>query len=666
MEMRRKYSKISNITKSEIVLYHLCIAINYHRRHHLLRIFNNIPHSRRLVIGNTIITMTSSNLLQILQELRLLPVAENEATATATAAVERLSEWNDKMEAILFGPSSSLPSAPPDDDDDSANAVSQHLVRLLLTRLFLHSSKQKDLEEANAIYNDSDYTTEELAAAVVAKFRGTDAACNHAAVLTDDSAGIKEILRTSKNWLRWYLQIYIVTATATTSSTTTNNTATALQQWESHDMLELYLLLLELSVPEAPTVARLISQLFFYASYDQSTVQGANDTLQHAYAYLVQDLTFFPRVLTLMVLVRNSINNNGYNTNISNSSATALVALALSLVRNVHNILATYPSAKAAVEATMVEVKVDPVLDEDDSARNPWTYRTALLALMETVPSTTATSATITTITTEQQEHQAQLTLEILRTFYALCVGRDLAVPVPDDRLARCLLDLLRVDQNNVPVAAATTATDNAQASNVEIPLATVSVLMDANPTFAEYMVQQDAVQPVLDLLERQVTYILENVLFDQRGTAACLPVLVVVHQFCQGNLAFRQATKEAVFPAADEANFRRLVMAKRREENSSDNGTATSITTTTATPTPTVRPPKNMAPLDAPLGTLRYMLIRLLTWPESHVKRFVSEILWTLCGSDATEFTLRVGMGNAMPFLGAKGMVQLPPHVFS
>jgi hypothetical protein len=599
-------------------------------------------------------------LLELLQEV--LPVTENEATTTTTM-VGRLAEWNDQMEPILFGPScsgSSSESLSAEHDDDSVNAVSLHLQRLLLSQLLRHSDSDKEEEDGSG-KNRIDWhalETRELATTVVAHFRGSDddddgddtRACHHTVILTDVSALLKEVLRTCKNWLRWYLQIYIV---STNNKTAASN---SLQQWQSHDMLELYILLLEQSVPEDPAVARLVSQLFFYASYDQSTVQGANDFIQHAYAFLVQDLQYFSRVLPLLVAVHNNMSTISTISSSSSSSSdsvptdsagsgsvasrwSAHVPLALSLVRNVHNILATYPSAKAAVEAVTI----------------PCTCLAVLLDLLETVTHHHVTNSGPTeSVNQEQQQQQQQdeLTLEILRTFYALGVGHHLAAPVQDDRLARCLLELLIVD-SNVPTAVADESVT--AVGNVDIPLATLSVLMDASPTFSEYMVQQDAVQPVLSLLERQVTHIIETSLVDHRGAAACLPVLVVVHRCCQANLAFRKATKEAVFPVADEANFQRLVKTKQQEIKSSRDSGAT-----------TTGGAKDMKPLDAPVGTLRFKLIQLLTWPEGHVKRFAGEILWTLCGSEAAEFIFRVGMGNGMPFLGAKGMVEMPQQVFS
>ena len=65
----------------------------------------------------------------------------------------------------------------------------------------------------------------------------------------------------------------------------------------------------------------------------------------------------------------------------------------------------------------------------------------------------------------------------------------------------------------------------------------------------------------------------------------------------------------------------------------------------------------KNMAPLDARKGSLRWKLIRLMTWTESNMKRSGSELLWTLCDDDLTQF-------YAVHFLGMKGCVALPKGV--
>lgn len=72
----------------------------------------------------------------------------------------------------------------------------------------------------------------------------------------------------------------------------------------------------------------------------------------------------------------------------------------------------------------------------------------------------------------------------------------------------------------------------------------------------------------------------------------------------------------------------------------------------------------KNMAPLDSPRGTLRWRLIRLMTWMDSSMKRSPCELLWALCNKNSMQFVLRMGFGNAIHFLGIKGCVNLPAGV--
>ena len=59
----------------------------------------------------------------------------------------------------------------------------------------------------------------------------------------------------------------------------------------------------------------------------------------------------------------------------------------------------------------------------------------------------------------------------------------------------------------------------------------------------------------------------------------------------------------------------------------------------------------KHTQPTDSPFGSFRYMLLKLMTFTETGVKRAASEFLWMLCDSSAEEFTARTGFGNAVRF---------------
>eukprot|EP00957_Ditylum_brightwellii_P078008 5929126-Ditylum_brightwellii.AAC.1 len=68
------------------------------------------------------------------------------------------------------------------------------------------------------------------------------------------------------------------------------------------------------------------------------------------------------------------------------------------------------------------------------------------------------------------------------------------------------------------------------------------------------------------------------------------------------------------------------------------------------------------MSPIDNPSKrTLRYKVIKLMTWSESNIKRLSAELMWILCNSDPTEFILRTGFGNAVHMLGMRGFVNIP-----
>jgi hypothetical protein len=163
-----------------------------------------------------------------------------------------------------------------------------------------------------------------------------------------------------------------------------------------------------------------------------------------------------------------------------------------------------------------------------------------------------------------------------------------------------------------------------------------ISLLMDAPAEYSQQLVKQKGVLPLLIVLDIQVSKVVEFSQIGSAATSAVVPILSIVNKFCLYNEMFRNKTKQFLFPPDAEEHFLSLA--------------AKAVT----------RPIKNMHPLDAPSGTLRWKLIRLMTWTESHVKRTSGELLWTLCDQDAQELIWRCGMGNAVLILHAKGFVDL------
>jgi hypothetical protein len=138
----------------------------------------------------------------------------------------------------------------------------------------------------------------------------------------------------------------------------------------------------------------------------------------------------------------------------------------------------------------------------------------------------------------------------------------------------------------------------------------------------------------LLDTFEAQVSVVVDQTLLGSESASALTPVLMLFNNLCQNHVEFRQATRRCIFP----------------------NPIALSSAAAAASPNLT-----KLSPADAPPGSLRNKCIRLLTWTESHTKRWMAELLWILCDGNAEEYVQRVGLGNAMPLLHARGLMELP-----
>jgi hypothetical protein len=226
----------------------------------------------------------------------------------------------------------------------------------------------------------------------------------------------------------------------------------------------------------------------------------------------------------------------------------------------------------------------------------------------------------------DKDDKRAELAIEILGAFYALRVGQELVPSRCNPRLMQGVVDILRLPFSK----------DDKRTQQLILTL--VSLLMDSDPTFGDYLLEADAVDNLLKILETQVTDVLDNTRMDNSATATLVPILAVLGKYANANSRVQQKIKVYIFPLEAEERF----LEKVREARSSDSK-------------------KNMGPLDAPNGTLRRKLATLLTWPEGHIKRCTGELLWTLCSSNPTEYVHRVGFGNALPVLSVKGYAQMP-----
>lgn len=400
---------------------------------------------------------------------------------------------------------------------------------------------------------------------------------------------LRLLLRTSKNFLRGILQA--------TYSSTNSKFSKIMTAWRSITLLRQYLAWIQQYCVHDPILAQHASQILFYTSYNPRN----DDAFIESYEQLLEQDKIMFQLLSCLV---RSVND---------------ISLALSIVRNVHNIVVSFPRGVEYTLAAQVTLDHDTIICLQDNNNNTATFALLLsylaLQALETEP--------------PRQDKRAELVVEILRAAYVLRLGRQLD---SDPLFAKLIAKLLRLD------ATTTTSTSTQECRREAIP-----PLMDAPAeAVGTFVLTEDVLPALWDILEQQVTQVLDQTLVHDSAAAALTPILVVLHKLSTHHNDIRQQLKAHIFPA--EGSF----LEKKRQEIE-QHGKC-----------------RNMKPLDAPSGTLRYRLIQLMTWPQSHIKRFTGELVWSVCDGDAQEFIARVGMGNAVVILGARGLVQLPGQISS
>jgi hypothetical protein len=394
---------------------------------------------------------------------------------------------------------------------------------------------------------------------------------------------LRLLLRTSKNFLRSILQSMF---------SSTNSLQEDMMPWRSYRLLRQYLSWIHEYCGSDLALAQHASQLLFYASYNP--VSGSNEGLVQSYDQLLEEDQIMSQLLDCLVRSFKDI------------------ALALSIVRNVHNIVVSFPRGMEYTLAAQSLLEGPPEWPEQTAVT--FSYFLPYLALR-------ALDADDPT----GNNKRAELIVEILRVAYVLRLGKQVEI---DGRFAQLIAKLLRLE---------VTTPQCEECRREAIPL-----LMDATAeAVALFLESQNLLNSLYTILEHQVTQVVEQTLVQDSAAAALTPILVVLHKVATHHAGIRQQLKSHIFP---DDSFQKK---KRREIK--EHGKC-----------------RNMKPLDAPVGSLRYKIIQLLTWPQSHIKRFTGELLWSLCDGDAQEFIARVGMGNAVVILGARGLVRLPGQASS
>jgi Guanine nucleotide exchange factor synembryn len=565
---------------------------------------------------------------------------------SSTAVTRRLVAWNDSMEAFLLehrqqqqrrDETKGARSTKMEGDGSRVMAmvatVTDYLHDIFLT-VWNRRNKGSLQQHRDRVAESKEATShDQFARDVLERWRNSYDD-NDGATATDITNGCSndedspvswdqvEIMRATQDWFRYYLQVLVPSLPRLSKDDGTADVI--MKRWQTPTMLELLLVLMERtfysysSYHQQPHTshspdecAKFASQILFYTTFP--IYPGRYDeALDSAFAHLTSpQCGLMPRVLRLL-------------------TQTSSLPLTLSLVRNVHNALSSYPHhASRPLHATVLDI--DNVDTATVHCLNSWaesseasetsskiTYRTAfceiLLHSLQRAPFP------------GQDDRMAELVIEILRCCYSIRIpGKDLTVVERWKKPVSLLLNL-----------------DSQQEQCYECQVAGLSLLMESTNAAAEQCASflMEALQTLLTIMDRQIALVLDRQYVDDRAVAALTPILVVLQKCSNASPDFLRAMRDRVF--TNEQVFQDAIFRQRPGEA------------------------RNMSPMDAPRGTHRWKLIQLLTWPQGFVKRLAGELLWTLCRGDRTEFVRRVGMGNALPILSLRGLVQLPPGIHS
>jgi len=242
--------------------------------------------------------------------------------------------------------------------------------------------------------------------------------------------------------------------------------------------------------------------------------------------------------------------------------------------------------------------------------------------------------------------YRLELMIETLQVLFAL-ENRKMASKDPDtmNLLHHILVDILRFPRT---------------IKTQECKIASLPLFMDASHVLASTLVAYDTIPEFVYILATQL-----NDAFSKSQAAACdsnvaapirfssnvtglLPILMALINLCIKNSTIQSRVRETVFPKDEEKLF--------LEELHRHDGQDVILVKQSGK----ILVAKNMHPLYAPAGSLRWQLIQLMTSIQTNVKRCTSELMWILCNHDKNEFVLRTGFGNAVHFLGVKGLVNI------
>jgi len=295
----------------------------------------------------------------------------------------------------------------------------------------------------------------------------------------------------------------------------------------------------------------------------------------------------------------------------------------LVLMKLLHNIVGNVPD-----KVRMIDAELEKICNKTTTSAQPNLFTILVSTLAWCIRSKEPAAFPGYDI---DNDKRAELATEIINVLFAVRNGQGSSLLNSNYQEVMTQLGIILVDILHLP---------NQDTRVYECKLSSLILLMDAPLEFTKYIHINNGIPPLLTMLWIQLNEVIiknEGEVQGKSAAATILPILIVLNNLSLARREVKKIVKEYIFPPELEQNF--TTKMKEQAESSS----------------------KNMKPLDSPSGTTRWKLIKLMTYTESNVKRYASELLWNLCNGDPKEFVARTGFGNAVHLLGVRGFVKIP-----
>eukprot|EP00979_Chaetoceros_neogracilis_P000251 scaffold72_cov274-Chaetoceros_neogracile.AAC.6 len=575
----------------------------------------------------------------------ILTILSNLGDEDATS----LNQWNDEIESN-FG-KTTLPLQTLDDDatpqsiKNAAKKLHETLVFFLIEKDPLQAFDaleeadmnimKSDLEEcltnSNLNLNDDDGDNDGRKAnrvvlalsQLIASQSDSAHQCQSRDVDTIHNIAIcSQLIRASKNIIRWNRILYMQSKKTRDPN---ESFVTATERLCSAGMLSLFLQLLKCAMSkemneDRDDLARQCATIVFHASYAAAPEPCCQKALKAFVSSPVNGVEIIAKLIS-----RPNDCQSSYS-----------IHTTLGLIKIVHNLVSTIPQMMEAFDVALKKDTPPVIAHEVQYEVNLFTILVSTLAwALRSEPSFPSS---------HPMDRRSDLIIEIIHALFAIrSVGSKRVVERMElenrammTQLGIIILDLLRLSNRNKKC--------------YDCKLASLLLLMNAPKEYGQFLVVNDGIDELLTILWLQLNMIVVEHAGDVHSAqlaAKILPVLIVLNELVISNEVIRREVKNNIFPANEEDGFLEKIEAHKKEIS--------------ATPHKGRGAKKNMQPLDAPPGTTRWKLIKLMTYTESNMKRCASELLWNICRKDPNEFVLRCGFGNACHMLSIKGLYQIP-----